>query len=596
MATAAITHPIEHVSARRVVGFLLSLRHIAPVMSWSMIVSQTIGAIASSAIAPLFVAKLLASIASGHASLANSTGLLLGYIISLIIGEIIAIRITIALAYFSETRMQQSVAEQVLASQMGKSMNFHANRMSGGIVSDATKLNSCIERFWDTLVFTAVPIMATVVSVCIALAFLVWQYALILFVLALIIAGFIVRAQSSIAPTSRRVSEKSSAVTAYLADVIANMGTVKAFAGDQHEQRQYGKKLNAWRKVNLQEMKSVLLVTGTFGTMMTLMNSVAFLVAILITQHHVASIGPTYLVIGYTLNVVSMLWQISQATRNYIRIVGDASPMIAMLDETPELTDPAHPEPVRIGRGDIKFDHVYFQHDGSDDAIFKKLNVHIKPGEKVGLVGRSGSGKTTFTRVLLRFSDIQKGKLMIDGQNIAAITQNDLHQHIAYVPQEPLLFHRTISENIRYGRPAASQQEIEAVARSASAHEFIQDLPKGYNTLVGERGVKLSGGQRQRIAIARAMLKNAPILVLDEATSALDSESEGLIQDALWKLMEGRTAIVIAHRLSTIQHMDRIIVMDKGKILEEGSHKELIGRGGIYAELWARQSGGFIED
>jgi ATP-binding cassette subfamily B protein len=327
------------------------------------------------------------------------------------------------------------------------------------------------------------------------------------------------------------------------------------------------------------------------------MNMSAFVAAIIATEHQLASIGTIYLVINYTLSVVGQLWTISQVTRNYIRIVGDAGPMIAMLDEPIELNDVRSPEAALINHGKITFTDVVFKHDGSRQSIFNKLNLRIKPGEKVGLVGRSGSGKTTLTRLLLRFSDIQEGQIAIDGQDISTITQDDLRRHIAYVPQEPLLFHRSIRENIAYGSPEASNEAVEGVAKMASAHNFIVQLPQGYDTPVGERGVKLSGGQRQRIAIARAMLKNAPILALDEATSALDSESEALIQDALWKLMEGRTAIVIAHRLSTIQKMDRIIVLDDGIIVEEGSHKELVGKkDGTYAKLWARQSGGFIED
>lgn len=228
--------------------------------------------------------------------------------------------------------------------------------------------------------------------------------------------------------------------------------------------------------------------------------------------------------------------------------------------------------------------------------MFRKFSLRIKPGEKIGLVGHSGSGKTSLTKLLLRFADINDGEITIDGQNITHITQDDLRRHIAYVPQEPLLFHRTIAENISYARPDSDQQEIESVAKMAHADEFIVKLAKGYDTLVGERGVKLSGGQRQRVAIARAMLKNSPILLLDEATSALDSESEILIQKALWTLMENRTAIVIAHRLSTIQKMDRIIVLDNGRVIEEGSHKELLRKTGKYAELWTHQSGGFLEE
>jgi ATP-binding cassette subfamily B protein len=233
---------------------------------------------------------------------------------------------------------------------------------------------------------------------------------------------------------------------------------------------------------------------------------------------------------------------------------------------------------------------------GKDDSLFSKLNLHIKAGEKIGLVGHSGSGKTTLTKLLLRFNDIDSGEILIDGQNVAAITQEDLRRHVAYIPQEPLLFHRSIRENIAYGKPEASDEEIEEAAKKAYATEFIDKLPAGYNTLVGERGVKLSGGQRQRIVIARAILKDAPILVLDEATSALDSESEKYIQAALMELMKKRTAIVIAHRLSTIQKMDRIIVLDHGTIVEEGSHKDLIKQNGTYAKLWAHQSGGFIEE
>lgn len=270
--------------------------------------------------------------------------------------------------------------------------------------------------------------------------------------------------------------------------------------------------------------------------------------------------------------------------------------MVEILQIAPEVKDPPEPEIPRIDKGLVSFQDVAFTHHGADDAIFEKFSIDIRPGEKIGLVGHSGSGKTTLTRLLLRFSDIDNGKILIDGQNIAHLSQDDLRRFVAYVPQEPLLFHRTIRENISYGNPKASLEEIMTFAKKAHAHEFIKSLPKQYETLVGERGVKLSGGQRQRVAIARAMLKKAPVLLLDEATSALDSESEQLIQDALWKLMEGRTAIVIAHRLSTIQKMDRIVVLKHGKIVEQGSHRELINKGGVYASLWSHQSGGFIDE
>jgi ATP-binding cassette subfamily B protein len=239
---------------------------------------------------------------------------------------------------------------------------------------------------------------------------------------------------------------------------------------------------------------------------------------------------------------------------------------------------------------------VTFTHDENDAALFENFSVDIKAGERIGLVGRSGSGKTTLTRLLLRFSDVDSGSITIDGQSITDISQIDLRSHIAYVQQEPMLFHRSLRANIAYGKPDASDEQILDAAKSANALEFIGKLPKGLDTIVGERGVKLSGGQRQRVAIARAILKDAPILVLDEATSALDSESEKLIQDALVTLMNGRTSIVIAHRLSTISKLDRIIVLDQGKIIEQGSHSELLAAEGRYARLWSHQSGGFIEE
>jgi ATP-binding cassette subfamily B protein len=301
--------------------------------------------------------------------------------------------------------------------------------------------------------------------------------------------------------------------------------------------------------------------------------------------------------LSYTSSIVGQLFTFSNnVLRNYNRSISDASDMAEILQQEAEVQDPAEPEPLRMNKGAVTFQNVTFTHQGSDDALFAKLDLQIKPGEKVGLIGHSGSGKTTFTRLLLRFSDIDSGEILIDGQNIAHVTQDDLRSAIAYVPQEPLLFHRTIQENIAYGRPGASKAAVLKAARRANADEFITSLPQGYDTLVGERGVKLSGGQRQRVAIARAILKDAPILVLDEATSALDSESEKLIQAALWNLMQGRTAIAIAHRLSTVQRMDRIIVMDDGAITEQGTHAELLQKKGTYAKLWAHQSGGFLEE
>ena len=272
--------------------------------------------------------------------------------------------------------------------------------------------------------------------------------------------------------------------------------------------------------------------------------------------------------------------------------------MTEIINETPEIQDKLGAHSLQVTNGEISFETISFHYPDSSkkQAVFDKLQLTIPAGNKIGLIGPSGGGKSTLTRLLLRFEDIQAGAIRIDKQNITDVTQSSLHRAIGYVPQDPLLFHRSIRENIAYGKLDASNEEIEGAARRAYALDFITALPDGLNTIVGERGVKLSGGQRQRIAIARAILKDAPILVLDEATSALDSESEHYIQKALQELMQNRTTIVIAHRLSTIQKMDRIIVLDEGTIIEQGTHAELLRASGLYKRLWTHQSGGFIEE
>jgi ATP-binding cassette subfamily B protein len=269
--------------------------------------------------------------------------------------------------------------------------------------------------------------------------------------------------------------------------------------------------------------------------------------------------------------------------------------MTLILNEENMVKDADTARPLRVGSGEVNFDNISFTHADGSEKVFSNLSLQIAPGQRIGLVGRSGSGKTTLTKLLLRFADVQAGSITIDGQNISEVKQKSLRDSIAYVPQETTLFHRSIAENISYGRPNASKAEIVKAAKLANAWEFIKNLPDGMDTLTGERGVKLSGGQRQRVAIARAILKDAPILVLDEATASLDTESEKLIQQALSRLMKNRTSIVIAHRLSTVAELDRIIVLDHGKIIEDGKHADLIASGGAYAKLWNRQTGGILE-
>jgi ATP-binding cassette subfamily B protein len=298
---------------------------------------------------------------------------------------------------------------------------------------------------------------------------------------------------------------------------------------------------------------------------------------------------------AYMGNLFDILWNLGRSLTKAMKAITDMKEVVDIFDLPIDITDPKRPEHLRMHEGHIVFNKLSFSYKGGN-AVLKDFNLDIAPGERIGLVGHSGAGKSTITKLLLRFVDAVEGNIMIDGQDIKNITQNDLRSVISYVPQESILFHRTIGENISYGRPDATQAEIVDVAKKAFAHDFIAKLPNGYDTLVGERGIKLSGGERQRVAIARAMLKNSPVLVLDEATSSLDSVSEAYIQEAFTELMKNKTTIVVAHRLSTISKMDRIVVLEDGNIIEMGTHQELLRKNGVYADLWNHQSGGFLKD
>lgn len=496
-----------------------------------------------------------------------------------------------------EGNIQRNIVRDIFNNLTNKSADFHANHFSGSLVSQSNKLLGAYIRVADTTMFSTIPLISSLIFTGIIMAPKSLLYVILLFTFAVLYIVIAIVVSRTVRQAGAIHAKAESRQTGYLADVIGNVMAVKSFAGEAFEKHAFDKvsdhtydKMQGVKNAHMKQMIYFSAVSRTIS-----IAAVAVAIGSIVNSN--ADIATVFLILSYTSNIVDQLFQFSNnSLRNYNRAVGDASAMVKVLNEPTEIKDPSLPEKIRMFRGAIGFKDVSFTHNGAEDAIFKNMNLRIKPGEKVGLIGHSGSGKTTLTRLLLRFSDIQSGVIEIDGQDITCVAQSDLRQTISYVPQEPILFHRTIAENIGYGRPEATRQEIEAISRKANAEEFIKSLPKNYETIVGERGVKLSGGQRQRIAIARAMIKNAPILVLDEATSALDSESEALIQDALWKLMEGRTAIVIAHRLSTIQRMDRIIVMDDGKIVEEGSHKDLLYLKGVYAKLWDRQSGGFLED
>lgn len=515
-----------------------------------------------------------------------------------LIGGPICMRIVDFFNWTLEGNTQRDMANAIYKHMVDQDADFHANRFGGSLVSQTSKFLGAYIRMVDTLMFQVIPMFSGVIFASIILARRAPFFVIVLLIVTAVYVTVSIIVTRKVRYFGRAHSEAESTQTGYLADSIANVMAIKSFAHDTQEETAFGKRTNATRKKLMELFIAVQRQMLVFSGLSSLMMTLSLIIAVVSVMTFGANIATVFLIINYTVLITTQLFAFSnQSLRTFNRAFGDAAEMTEILALKPKITDPEKPEKVTIKDGAIDFNNVQFHYeDDKNSPLFKGLNLNIKPGEKVGLVGHSGGGKTTITKLLLRFMDIQGGTILIDDQDITAITQNDLRAHIAYVPQEPLLFHRTLLENIRYGKQDATEAEVMAAAKMAHADEFIKSLPKGYGTLVGERGVKLSGGQRQRVAIARAMLKDAPILVLDEATSALDSESEKLIQDALWKLMEGRTSIVIAHRLSTIQHMDRIVVLDKGTIVEEDSHKELIKKNGLYAKLWAHQSGGFIEE
>ena len=550
---------------------------------------------------PLIVSKILDRINTGDfvkGDLVGSFGaLLLSYALVVFGGGVLAGRVLNYIVWKLEMNVMADIHRHIFNHLLEQSNNFHANRFGGSLVSQTNKFAGGYIRMYDTLIFQTISLVLSFVFSVVILYPRAPGVALFLVMFSILFIVIAISITKKVREMSTIWAQKQTRQTGYLADAVSNVIAVKSFARLKFENNRFIKATNETRKA-MDDTRKVsisreLVFSSSNGILLTSSLAIA-VTGVVLYDYNVATV---FLVFSYIGIIAENLWVFSNhSLKNINNALGDAYDMTKILAITPSIQDPLLPLKLSEDKGNVDFKNITFTHADNDRSLFNNLSLSIKPGEKIGLVGHSGSGKTTITSLILRFADLDAGTIEVDGQDISQIKQSDLRSKITYVPQEPLMFHRTIAENIAYGNPKATQEQITAIAKLANAHEFIHTLPLGYDTLVGERGVKLSGGQRQRIAIARAMIKNAPILVLDEATSALDSESEKLIQQALWKLMEGRTAIVIAHRLSTIQKMDRIIVLDRGKILEQGTHDQLLKNKGKYAELWAHQSGGFIED
>ena len=544
---------------------------------------------------PLVIARLLRHFAADEPL---TTTALVPYVLTFaglwLTGEIIW-RVAVVLLARAEVRGMEALYIEAMDELLAKDLAFFHDNFAGSLTKRALGYARRFEDVMDVMSFQ-------VIANAIPLAFVsvvLWSYSPLLIIALLGMLGLTFAMIYPLVLRRRRLVDireaASNRLAGHVADSIANAEAVRAFARESHEAQiharnvgEFGEKtLKSWDYQNLR-------VDTLTSPMYVLTNTLGLILALATSRGTGADLEAVFITFSFYSASTRVMWAFNRIYRNLESALTDAAQFAELLLDPPSVVDSPQSRPLEPAHFGVTFREVSFRHAPDLPLLFERFSLTIAPGARVGLVGRSGGGKTTLTRLLLRFADIERGEISVGGQRIDQVPQASLREVIAYVPQDPSMFHRSIADNIRIGRPEATDEDVKRAARLAHASEFIEMLPEGYHTLVGERGVKLSGGQRQRVAIARAILKNAPILILDEATSSLDSESEALIQDALWTLMASRTAIVIAHRLSTIRKMDELIVLDHGRIIEKGSHDALLEQSGVYASLWAHQSGGFL--
>ncbi|MEJ0010911.1 MAG: ABC transporter ATP-binding protein [Alphaproteobacteria bacterium] len=473
---------------------------------------------------------------------------------------------------------------------------FFADTFAGSLASKVGDLPRATQALIDFVSWRLVSSGSIILLACVLIATTVhWVYAAIILAwvaVHLVLTTVLGQRVDRLAAVN---TENRSRTTGTLVDILSNFSSVRAFAR-QAPEREF---LMGFQQREMQSrravLRAILLTRAVTDLPMVAMYAILFVALVMGWERHYVTTGDMVYVLFAAFLVLEQTWLLGADFPQFFSELGTARQALALLDIPPEIVDRPGAGAIRIEKGEIEFEHVTFNYR-KGMGLFTDLSLTIPAGQKVGLVGFSGSGKTSFAQLLLRFYDVKSGRILIDDQDIAQVTQDSLRAQIAFIPQDTSLFHRTLMENIRYGRPDASDEEVRDASRRADCESFIAALPDGYGTYVGERGVKLSGGQRQRVAIARAFLKDAPVLLLDEATSALDSVTEAAVQHALYTLMEGRTTIVIAHRLSTLSRMERILVFSEGAIIEEGAHEELLARGGHYANMWRMQAGGFLPE
>ncbi|NNU58912.1 ABC transporter ATP-binding protein [Ochrobactrum soli] len=576
---------------RNVLGYTFSHWRSQPLRLALMIIGMLL-ATAADVLTPLYSGRLVDALSLSGDSAWNSA--IEALVILLALGALALI--TRQLTFYVITDFTLKIMSDMAASSFHKlqrfSTDWHANAFAGSTVRKVSRAMWALDLLNDTLIIALLPSLLMLLG---SVALLSWYWPLMGLLVAigsvLFIVCTIVISLGFVAPAATLANSWDTRMGGSLADAISCNAVVKAFGAESREDVRLSKVVTKWRSRTRRTWLIGTLNGFIQGANLLVMRGVVIAFALYLWSQGKATAGDITFVLTAFFMLQGYLRDVGMHIRNLQRSVNDMEELVEIEAQPYGIADRSGAPAIRIGAGEITFDHVTFHYGNHEAALYRDFSVKIDAGERVGLVGHSGSGKTTFVKLIQRLYDVNDGAIRIDGQTIADVTQASLRSQIAIVQQEPILFHRTLAENIAYARPGATQAEIEEAARLASAHDFITRLPKGYATLVGERGVKLSGGERQRVAIARAFLANAPVLILDEATSSLDSESEVLIQQAMERLMVGRTTLVIAHRLSTVRALDRLLVFDKGRIIEEGDHDALIRKpGGIYRRLFERQA------
>ncbi len=561
-----------------------------------------LGTLANAVAAPLIFAALLSRISQlgSHEGLWQSFGpLLVAYALVLAAATLFG-RIGGWMNWGATLRSFGRAITSGYDHLMSLSHSWHTDRPSGEVIAALETSTWAFVDMIDAMVWGILRISVTTLGAIVVLGVVAWPVALVMAGLVSVFALVLHRRMARVVSAEKEFSDAHSRATGVIADTIANLTTVRSQAAEEREKEHVGALVADSLSADLRARKVFTTTRIQMESAMAFFNWAAIVVGVVLALHHVAAAGAVYLILFYATFVGTSLEESFEFIRLISRAIGRCAKFAGIAATEPDIVDlPGAPDMV-VPRGRVEFRDLRFAYRGGA-PLFEGLDLRIEPGEHVGLVGPSGSGKTTLTKLMLRYADRDGGLIEIDGQDIACVTQHSLRGHIAYVPQDPQMLHRTIAQNICYGMEggdahAVDMDLVRAVGRAAYVDEFVERLPDGYETVVGERGMKLSGGQRQRVAIAQAMAKGAKVLVLDEATSALDSESESLVQEALWHLMEGTTALVVAHRLATIARLDRIVVLDRGRVVEQGTHAELLaaGRKGVYGRLWAHQSGGFM--